>query len=34
VRETRRGWRLGGDLLRPAQVVIAAPAEVEGESWP
>ena len=34
VRETRRGWRLGGDLLRPAQVVIAAPASVEGESWP
>jgi len=33
VRETRRGWRLQGELLRPAQVVIAAPIESEGESW-
>jgi molecular chaperone GrpE len=28
VREVRRGWRLGGELLRPAQVVVAgAPDE-------
>jgi molecular chaperone GrpE len=27
VRETRRGWRLGDELLRPAQVVVAAPPE-------
>jgi hypothetical protein len=33
VRETRRGWRLEGELLRPARVVIAAPIESEGESW-
>jgi molecular chaperone GrpE len=24
VRELRRGWRLGDELLRPAQVVVAA----------
>jgi molecular chaperone GrpE len=27
VREVRRGWRLGDELLRPAQVVVASPAE-------
>jgi molecular chaperone GrpE len=27
VQEASRGWRLGGELLRPAQVVVAAPAE-------
>jgi molecular chaperone GrpE len=26
--EVRRGWRLGDDLLRPAQVVVATPGEV------
>ena len=26
-REVRRGWRLGDELLRPAQVVVAAPVE-------
>jgi len=26
-REVRRGWRLGDELIRPAQVVVAAPAE-------
>jgi molecular chaperone GrpE len=30
--EVRRGWRLGDDLLRPAQVVVAAPEEAAG-SW-
>jgi molecular chaperone GrpE len=29
VQEASRGWRLGGELLRPAQVVVAAPAETE-----
>ena len=28
VREERRGWRLEGELLRPARVVVAAPREV------
>ena len=32
VREERGGWRLGTDLLRPAHVVVAAPAETEPES--
>jgi molecular chaperone GrpE len=27
VREERTGWRLGPDLMRPAQVVVAAPNE-------
>jgi len=27
VREIRRGWRLGDELLRPAQVVVASPRE-------
>jgi molecular chaperone GrpE len=31
-REVRRGWRLGNDLLRPAQVVVATPAEAD-DSW-
>jgi molecular chaperone GrpE len=31
-REVRRGWRLGHDLLRPAQVVVAARPEV-AEPW-
>ena len=26
VRDVRRGWRLGGDLLRPAQVIVAVPS--------
>jgi molecular chaperone GrpE len=30
--EVRRGWRLGDDLLRPAQVVVAQPPEA-AESW-
>jgi molecular chaperone GrpE len=32
VREVRRGWRLGDELLRPAQVVVAEPRE-ETDSW-
>jgi molecular chaperone GrpE len=32
VREARRGWRLGDDLLRPAQVVVAAAPE-DGDAW-
>jgi molecular chaperone GrpE len=32
MREIRRGWRLGSELLRPAQVVVAAPRE-EFDSW-
>jgi molecular chaperone GrpE len=32
VHEVRRGWRLGDELLRPAQVVVAAPREADG-SW-
>jgi molecular chaperone GrpE len=31
-REVRRGWRLGNELLRPAQVVVAAPVEAV-DSW-
>ena len=30
--EVRRGWRLGDELLRAAQVVVAAPSEVP-EPW-
>jgi molecular chaperone GrpE len=26
-REVRRGWRLGDELIRPAEVVVAGPAE-------
>jgi molecular chaperone GrpE len=26
MRELRRGWRLGGELIRPAEVVVAAPS--------
>jgi molecular chaperone GrpE len=33
VRETRRGWRLGDELLRPAQVVVAT-AEEPADQWP
>jgi molecular chaperone GrpE (heat shock protein) len=29
-REVRRGWRLGDELLRPAQVVVATPPEAAG----
>jgi molecular chaperone GrpE (heat shock protein) len=29
VQEASRGWRLGGELLRPAQVAVAAPAETD-----
>jgi len=32
VREVRRGWRLGDELLRPAQVVVASPTE-ETHRW-
>jgi molecular chaperone GrpE len=32
MREIRRGWRLGDELLRPAQVVVAAPRG-ESDSW-
>ena len=32
VREVRRGWRLGGELLRPAQVVVAT-AEEPADQW-
>jgi molecular chaperone GrpE len=32
VRELRRGWRLGEELLRPAQVVVATSPETAG-SW-
>ena len=32
VREIRRGWRLGNELLRPVQVVVAASRE-ESDSW-
>jgi molecular chaperone GrpE len=31
-REVRRGWRLGDELLRPAQVVVATSPEAAG-SW-
>jgi molecular chaperone GrpE len=31
-REVRRGWRLGDELLRPAQVVVASSREAAG-SW-
>ena len=31
-REVRRGWRLGDELLRPAQVVVAA-AEEPANEW-
>jgi molecular chaperone GrpE len=31
-REVRRGWRLGDELLRPAQVVVAAPREA-ADRW-
>jgi molecular chaperone GrpE len=31
-REVRRGWRLGNDLLRPAQVVVATSPEAD-DSW-
>lgn len=33
VRELRSGWRLGDELLRPAQVVVATSPETAG-SWP
>ena len=33
VREVRRGWRLGDELLRPAQVVVAAPREAAADPW-
>ena len=28
MRELRRGWRLGDELIRPAEVVVAAPPKV------
>jgi len=33
VREVRRGWRLGDEVLRPAQVMIASPGE-DPDPWP
>ena len=30
-REVRRGWRLGDELIRPAEVVVAAPAPTPAE---
>jgi molecular chaperone GrpE len=30
IRELRRGWRLGDELLRPAQVVVAKSPEADG----
>ncbi|HTU02517.1 MAG TPA: nucleotide exchange factor GrpE [Candidatus Sulfotelmatobacter sp.] len=33
VREVRRGWRLGDELLRPTQVVVAAAGREAGEPW-
>ncbi len=33
VREMRRGWRLGDELLRPTQVVVAVAAREAGEPW-
>jgi molecular chaperone GrpE len=33
LRELRRGWRLGGELLRPAQVEVAAARE-SSDPWP
>jgi molecular chaperone GrpE len=33
VREVRRGWRLGDDMLRPAEVVVAALPE-NARPWP
>jgi len=33
-REVRRGWRLGDEVLRPAQVVVAAAPGESGEPWP
>ena len=32
-REVRRGWRIGDELLRPAQVVVARSRETDGP-WP
>jgi len=32
-REVRRGWQLGNELLRPAQVVVAAAAEEPANEW-
>ena len=32
-REVRRGWRLGDEVLRPAQVVVAAAGRESGEPW-
>ena len=32
MREVRRGWRLGDELLRPAQVVVAASRQ-ESDAW-
>jgi molecular chaperone GrpE len=33
-REAQRGWLLGGELLRPARVVVVAPAEAAVPSGP
>jgi molecular chaperone GrpE len=33
-REVRRGWRLGDELLRAAQVVVTATAPEDDEPWP
>jgi molecular chaperone GrpE (heat shock protein) len=32
VRELRRGWRFGDELLRPAQMAMAAPGE-DSDPW-
>jgi molecular chaperone GrpE len=32
-REVRRGWRLGDEVLRPAQVVVAAAGQESGDPW-
>jgi molecular chaperone GrpE len=31
LREVRRGWRLGGELLRPAQVVVSAASDAASD---
>jgi molecular chaperone GrpE len=33
VRELRRGWRLGDEILRPAQVVVATATRESDDAW-
>jgi molecular chaperone GrpE len=33
VREVRRGWRLGDEVLRPAQVIVATAARESDDAW-